>query len=95
LNARSRQNSLIVYQHRGHWILEDWCYKFYCEQAKGEIDVNGGYERVWQKPGTEAQDRYLHATFKAARASMIFWAAISHDLSSQIIHIHQRQPEEC
>ena len=52
--------------------------KFYSDEAKVQIGVGGGYERVWQKPGTELQDRYLQATFKEERVSTMFWGAISH-----------------
>jgi len=94
LNARSKRKRLIWCRHRRHWTVEDWRRKFYSDEAKVEIGVGGGYERVWRKPGTELQDRYLRATFKGERVSTMFWAAISHGRRSQLIHIRQRPPEE-
>ena len=94
LNARTKRKRLIWCRHRRHWTVEDWRRKFYSDEAKVEIGVGGGYERVWQKPGTELQDRYLRATFKGERVSTMFWAAISHGRRSQLVHIRQRPPEE-
>ena len=47
LNAGSKRKRLIWCRHRRYWIVEDWCRKFYSDEAKVEIGVGGGYERVW------------------------------------------------
>ncbi|KAG0133421.1 hypothetical protein HOY82DRAFT_482818, partial [Tuber indicum] len=63
-------------------------------EAKDEIGVRGGYQRVWRKPGTELQDQYLRATFKGERVSTMFWAAIGHGRGIQLVHIRQKPPTE-
>jgi len=74
--------------------VEDWHWKFYSDEAKVEIGVGEAHERVWGKPGTELQDRYLRATFKGERVSTMFCAAISHGRRGQLIHIRQRPQEQ-
>ena len=52
VNARSKRKRTIGCRHRRPWTVEDWCRKFYSDEAKVEIGVGGGYQRVWQKLGT-------------------------------------------
>ena len=59
-------------RQRRHWTVEDWRQKLYSDEAKIEIGVGGGSDRVWRKPGTEFQNRYLRATFKGPRVSGMF-----------------------
>jgi hypothetical protein len=67
--------------------VEKWRQKFYSDKVKVEIGVGCGYERIWRKPGTVLQDRYLRSTFKGERVSAIFWAAMEHNRPSQLVFI--------
>ena len=74
--------------------MEDWRQRFYSDEVKIEIGLAGGMNRVWRKPGTEMQDRYLRASFKGERVSAMFWAAIGSGRRSSLLHIWQRPPAE-
>jgi len=94
LNASAKQKRLLWWPQCRHWTAEDWRKCFYSDEAKVEIGVRGGYERVWRKPGTELQDRYLRATVKGQSVSTMFWATIGYRRRSQLIHVQQRPPAE-
>jgi len=59
LNTSAKRKRLLWCRQRRHWTVEDRRKYFYSDKAKVEIGVEGGYERVWRKPGTELHDRYL------------------------------------
>ena len=52
--------------------MEDWRQRFYTDEDKIEIGVGSGMNKIWQKPGTEMQDRLLHASFKRKMVSAMF-----------------------
>lgn len=74
--------------------MEEGQWRFYSNKVKIEIGVGGRMDRVWRKPGTEMQDRYLHASFKGERVLAMFWAVIDYGRRSRLLHIRQRPPAE-
>ncbi|RPB06179.1 hypothetical protein L873DRAFT_1560108, partial [Choiromyces venosus 120613-1] len=78
LTSKAKHKWFLWCRRRQHWTLEDWQWRFYSDEAKVEIGMGGGYDRVWCKPCMELQDRYLHASFKGKRVSAMFWATIGY-----------------
>lgn len=94
LDSKTKRKRLLWCRQRRYWGVEDWRHRFYSDEVKIEIGVGGGIDRVWRKPGTEMQDRYLRASFKGERVSAMFWAAIGYGRRSRLLHIRQRPPAE-